>query len=49
MSLTNYKIFKISDKNVYLELQINSQNDQDFKCTVKFEQEINLDGYPRSL
>jgi hypothetical protein len=46
MSLTNYKIFKISDKNVHLELQINSHNDQDFKCTVKFEQEINLDGFP---
>jgi len=43
MSLTNYKIFKIIDKSVYFELQVNSQNDQDFKCQVRFEQEINLD------
>ena len=46
MSLTNYKIFKITDKNVQFELQVNSHNDQDFKCQVKFEQEMNLDGYP---
>ena len=46
MSLINYKIFKIIDKNVQFELQVNSQNDQDFKCQVRFEQEMNLNGYP---
>ena len=46
MSLTNYKIFKIIDKGICFELEINTQNDQEFKCLIKFEKEVNIDGFP---
>ena len=46
MSFTNYKVFRISDEHIKLELQLNSQNEHDFKCTVQFEKEIQVTGYP---
>lgn len=46
MSFTNYRVFRITDEHIQLELQLNSQNEHDFKCTVSFEKEIQVTGYP---
>jgi hypothetical protein len=46
MSFTNYRVFRISDEHIQLELQLNSQNEHDFKCTVSFEKELHVTGYP---
>jgi hypothetical protein len=46
MSFTNYRVFRITDEHINLELQLNSQNEHDFKCTVSFEKEMYVTGYP---
>jgi hypothetical protein len=49
MSFTNYRVFRITDEHIQLELQLNSQNEHDFKCTVSFEKELQVTGYPPLL